>query len=277
MEQTKGYLRMKGKIWGLNTGKVYETDFKKNISFGIQTCKDNTNFISLGEWKNSTLNVKVKSQDMEEVVEMSEQDLVNDIKTFFKDGDSVYVNCRVNINTYTKKLEYKLNQIYIEKEPINFNSDNFEETCEMIIPAIIIEKPKNEKIHVGFVDYRGNMMEQELIAIDDVIKDYFVENIKVGDLTKLFVRLYNKPVYKNGESSNKVVKTLKKGVVDTANNQKRADSHELQLQITDIETNTITSGKYSREEIRKSLEVEDNTNEKEGMVSDNIEDEDLPF
>jgi len=122
MEQTKGYLRVKGKIWSLNNKEAKEFDSIKSLSFGIQTSKDNSLFLQVGEWKNTKLNVKIKAEGMTEVEEINEQEAINVIKELFKDGDSVYVNMRAEVDTYRKTIKYLVNKIYIEKEPIDFES-----------------------------------------------------------------------------------------------------------------------------------------------------------
>ena len=288
MEQTKGYLTVRGKIWGLNNKEPLENSATKFLSFGIQTKKDNSFFIQVGEWKNTTLNIKVRGKDMTEVEELNEQDAIDKIKEVFKDGDSVFINARAEVDTYRKSLRYLVNQIYLEKEPIDFDKSDFEETNELNQTAIIIDNPSDRKVKVGLTTFREEMIEQELRLDDNDVNDYFNENVKVGDVMKLSISVNRQPHYVD-QGEEKARKTLKGKTLKTGG--KQIDGYEEFLEIIDVDIEKTEKKKYERNEIRKSLDLAIENQEKRqsnnksdskesGTGSEDItpiDDGDLPF
>lgn len=255
MEMTKGYLRLKGVIWGLNSKEPFTNDYKRSLSFKLNTSKENSLFLNIGGWKNTSLNVKIKGEGMDKPEEVNEQDAIDRIKELFKDGDSVYVNCRADINTYNKRIDYIVNQIYLEKEKIDFNSEDFEEINELVMPIVIIDKPKNGTANAGVVDYRGNMVELKLSLTDEDVNGYFLENVKVGDLLKPTMQIVNKPNYVDGAEEVPVRKTLKgKMISEGSSARRKQDGYISKIEVVDLDVDKTESRKYSREEIRQALE-----------------------
>lgn len=281
MEQTRGYFNVKGKIWSLNNKKPIENSATKFLSFGLQTSKDNSIFLQVGEWKNTTLNIKIKGEGMTEVEELNEQEAINKLQEVFKDGDSVFINARSEVDTYRKTIRYLVNQIYIEKEPIDFDSPDFEEENELNQTIIINEKPQDKKVTVGLTTYRGEMIEQELSLSDDDINDYFTENIKVGDVMKVSISVNRKPNYIEGEEATER-KTLKGKTVKTGGRKiDKNNPYTESLEVTDVDLEKTEKQKYNRQEIREALELaENNSNQKQANQTSqnaNVEEDDLPY
>lgn len=279
MEQTKGYFRLKGKIWGLNNKEPYtnSTGTIRSLSIGIQSSKENSNYVQLGKFANGSMKIKYKSEGMEEVLEITEQEAVSNFKEMFKDGDSVYLNLRVEPNAFTKKLDYLINQIYIEKEPIDFDSESFEETNELLQPVVILEKPSDGKVSAGVVTYDNKMVELELSLDDKIIGEYFSENIKVGDLVPVNILVFNKPIYE-GEGGVSERTTLK-GKVKKSGGLKIKEK-VLEYQVTDVDTTEIKKRLYTREDIRKTIELTESsksTGIKKEETKSEVEDDDLPY
>lgn len=276
LQQTKGYFRLKGRIWGLNNKKAYENGSIRSLSIGLQTSKENSLFLQVGEWKNSTLNVKVKGQDMEEVVEVREQDAIDLIKETFKDGDSVYINCRPQVNTYKKRIDYVVGQIYIEKEAIDFDSSDFAEVNELVQSVVITEKPTGSSVMVGLATYKGELLEQELALKDVDVKDYFSENVKVGDLMRLTLAVRNIPIYE-GEGEATERKTLKGKNLKSGG--KKIVDRKLEIEVIDVDIDATKSKEYDREEIREAIELAQSGGNKVSSSSKNVnvEDEDMPY
>lgn len=289
MEQTKGYFSVKGKLWSLNNKEPMENSAVRSLSFGIQTSKDNSLFLQLGEWKNTTLNIKIKGEGMEAVEEINEQEGIDRVQEIFKDGDSVFINARVQVDTYRKKITFLVNQIYIEKDPIDFDAEDFKETNKLNQSVVVIEKPENRKVKVGITSYKGEMVEEELQLNDNDIKDYFDENVKVGDLMKLEICVKRTPHYVDGEGDAPVVKerkTLKGKSVHTGGGKgyRKADSYTDSMEVTDVDLEKIEKQKYNRDEIREAMQLtEDIQSKKSNNVESSnkdvmpIDDGDLPF
>ena len=275
MEQTKGYLRLKGKIWSLNNKEAKDNGVTKSLSFGLQTSKDNSLFLQVGEWKNTTLEVKIKAEGMEKTEEFNEQDAIDKIKELFKDGDSVYINARAEVDTYRKNIKFLVNQIYIEKEPIDFESKDFEETNELNQSVVIAEKPENKTAKVAVATFKGEAIELDLKLSDDDVNDYFNENAKVGDLMKLTVSVNRKPNYVDqGEESER--KTLKGKSVKSGG--RKIDGYTESLEVIDVDIEKTEKKKYERKDIREALDLTEAKNTKKEDTGTKIpDDKDLPF
>lgn len=283
MEQTKGYTGLHGKIWGLNNKEAKDNGTTRYISFGLQTAKDNSIFIQVGKFKDTKLNVKMKNADTEKAEEYNEADAVDVIKTMFKDGDSVYVNLRNEVNTYGKKIDLMISQIYIEKDLIDFNTDEFEERNEMHQTVVILETPKKDIVKVGVADFKGAMIEQELRLTDEDVKNYFLENAKKGDLMRLTLRVVRKPIYEDGEatvSNTKERKTLKGKVVGGNNSgytKRKVSSYEEYLEVTDVDVEKTEKKKYTTEEITNALDLATVKKESTKATKPTEDEDDLPY
>lgn len=279
MEQTKGYFRLKGKIWGLNNKEPFTngTGTIRSLSIGIQSSRENSNYVQIGKFASGKLNVKIKGEGMEEVLEIPEQQAISKVKEIFKDGDSVYVNLRVEPNTFTGKLDYLVSQIYIEKEPIDFNADDFEEVNELTQTIVITEKSENGLVKGGIVSFSGQILELDFKLEDKIVKEYFQDNIKVGDLVPVNIYVFNKPIYEGeGETTER---TTLKGKVKKSGGQKIKD-RILELQISDVDTSNIKSKLYDREEIRQARELTEeskNNTSKKTPSQESKNDDDLPY
>jgi hypothetical protein len=290
MEMTKGYLRLEGKIWGLDKKEPFANSFKRNLSFGLQSSSTNTNYVQVGDWINSKLNVKLKSNPDDEVIELNEQGAIDFVKENFKDGDSVYLNIRADVDTYRKKLTWMVSQMYKKSEVIDFNSSDFEEVNELNQSIIITEKPSDGTVKAGVTTYKGEMIELELSLEDEVVKEYIEENAKVGDLLHATIKVDNRPVYEEGEvesgEPSKERKTLKGKTVGGNNTKtyKKIKERILVLSVVDIDTEKNEKSKYTRDEIREALELADskpvnksNSSSKSSGDTTTVTDEDLPF
>lgn len=274
MEQTKGYLRLEGKVWGLSNKEPYTNDSIRSLSFGLQTEKDNSLFVQVGNWKNSTLNTKVKINPNGEVEELNEQDAVDKIKANFKDGDSVYIKCRVDVNTYRKKIDYLIGEIYKKSEVIDFNSSEFKEVNELVQNAVINEKPEGSTVKIGVTDYKGAMVELEAKLNDKDIRDYFIENVKLGDLMKLPLRIVRKPIY---EDKGEVVErtTLKGKVIKSGG--KNITGYDEFIEIVDVDPAKITREKYDRNDITEALALAEFKKTTDNNDKKDTVEEDMPY
>lgn len=278
MENTKGYLRLKGIVWALDKKEAWENDSIRTLSFGLKTSKDNSLFLQVGEWKNTALNVKIKGEGSTEVEEINEQDAIDKIKKVFKDGDSVFVNARVQVDTYRKKINYIVNQMYIEKEPIDFENTDFEETNELTQTVIVTEKSNKRSVKVGLTTYKGEMIEQELKLNDDDVNDYFEENARVGDVMKLTISVNRKPNYLEDTVVSER-KTLKGKAVQSSKRTIDKENPYIEfLEVIDVDLEKTEKQKYDKKEIREALElVENRVIKQKDSSSTSISEEELPF
>lgn len=227
IEETKGFLAIRGKIFGLDNKEAFENEYKRNLSFGINTSKDNGIFITVGGWKNSQLTVNVKGEGMDKAVKVTEQEAIDEIQGLFKNGDSVFIGLRADINTYSKRIDYVINKIFIADEGIDFEAGDFEEKNELSLPSIIAGKLDGNKQKVVFATYKGEILEQIITIEDKDILDYFKNDVSVGDIIQSTLRVVKKPIYEEVEESKedkpeeKVRKTFKGKSVGGTQQKKR--------------------------------------------------------
>ncbi|MGL5765344.1 MAG: hypothetical protein ACRCX8_06855 [Sarcina sp.] len=277
MQQTKGYETLKGKIFGLEKEpRLNPTGSMRSLTLKVQTNKDNSKLVQVGKWTNSKLTIKIKGKDMEDPIELNEQEAIDEIRKVFKEGDSVFINTRIDTNTYSKRIDSLVNQIYIQSEEIDFSKEDFQETNSINQAIIITEKPEREDLKVGVVDYQGNMIEVETKLLDADVKEYFIDNVKVGDLLQVTLKSVNKPNYVEGVAS-EGRKTLK-GKTVGASKGRKIDGYINYLEIVDVDIDKTESRKYEREEIRQALEGNQKNNKQEDKkIEDKPAEDDLPF
>lgn len=274
MEQTKGYLRLEGKIWGLSNKEPYANDLKRSLSFGLQTAKDNSLFVQVGDWKNSTLNTKVKIDPNGEVEELNEQDAIDKIKANFKDGESVYINCRVDVNTYRKKIDYLIGDIYKKSDVIDFDSSEFTEVNELVQSVVVSEKPEGSTVKLGVANYKGAMVELEAKLNDADVKDYFIENVKLGDLMKITMRVVRMPIYEDkGEVTER--KTLKGKVIKSGG--KNITGYDEFIEVVDVDPAKTTREKYDRNDITEALALAEFKKNTDNSDKKDTDEEDMPY
>ena len=290
VQETRGFLKCKGKIWSIDNKEAYTNDYVRSLSFGIQTDKDNTIFVQVGEWKNTKMNVKIKGQGMDEVEEINEQDSIGRIKELFKDGDSVFVNLRAEIDTYNHKIKYLVNQMYIENEPIVFENEEFVETNELNTPIIVTGLAEEKIIRAGMVNYKGQLLETELSLSDNDVNDYFKENIVVGDLVKVTIQVNRRPNYIEGDAEpeepkvDETRKTLKGKIIGDGkksdSNKRKIDGFIESLEVTDVDTVKTEKGAYTAEEIDAAVTLAEPKQSKKSAKVANTDTElesNLPF
>lgn len=181
----------------------------------------------------------------------------------------MFVDLRSEVDTYNNKLKYLVNRIYIENEPIDFDSKDFVETNELNTPVVITELPKDRKITVGMVNYKQEMLKSELTLSDNDVNDYFNKNAKVGDLFKISVQVNRRPNYVEGEvveepveepNDNEIRKTLKGKTIGEDSNKKNKkkkrniDGYIESLEVTDVDTVKTEKGKYTLDEIYDAID-----------------------
>lgn len=276
MKELKGFYKTEGKLWFLNNKKAYENGFIRSLSFGIQTSKDNSVFVQIGEWKNTKLNVKIKGSD-QELIELNEQEAIEKIQEVFKDGDSVYINMRSEIDIYNNKLKFLVNQMYVKTDPIDFDSPDFVEVNELNQSVVITEKANNRSVKVGMVNYQGKILEQQLTLTDNDVNDYMAD-AKVGDVMRLTISVNRKPNYVDvaAEEDQSTRKTLK-GKSISSGGKRAIDGYVESLDVVDVDVTETEKAKYDKKEIRQTLE-DSVIVKKETVVDDSEIDEDsMPF
>lgn len=275
MEQTKGFLNFEGKLYGIEKPSIRENAYTKTLTLRLNTNKDNSLFLLVGNWKTTKLNIKLKNEVEGEVSEVNEQAAIDKILTMFKDGDSVRVGCRSEVNKYFNRIDYVVNSIYIKGEQIDFNSNDFKEVNQLSTQLVISDKPTKKLIKGIVSNYQGQAVELEFKPSDDDIAEYISDTYKVGDLVKVFAKIVNKPIYEEETQETSGGKTSYRGKSQGGVNHKKIKDYDRHFEINDI--SEIEAKKYSREDIRKALDSETYKSNTENNKGNNEESEDLPF
>lgn len=311
--ETKGYWTLRGKIWGLNNKKIYENEYTKDLSLGIQLSKNNSNFIGINTFKNITnvyvsqgkgktrsipysernnlnegenlIGVSIKYGGMEKSKTVVELDAIQEIKDKFKDGDSIFVKCNTKLDTYHNKLGFQIQQMYISKDEVDITAEDFNERNEFVQDIIFMgidDDKKGLKILGKVADYRGILMDVEFITNNEEIMP-FINSCKVGDLVKLGGKVMRTPIFEEVEDLSKPsnneftpIGKVPSGYGEKKNNKfKKITGYEEYIEIESVLD--CEKSKYSREDIRTAIEQIQAYNDKNVVPKESIEDEDLPF
>lgn len=264
-EITKGYLNLRGEIYGLdrnayeNKGGTTRTQF-----FTIKVAEEKRIPVKLGKWKNTTMSVKMKADGMDKAIELNEQEAIDEIKDAFANGDSVFVKCRAEVNAYNDgELEYYLNGIYVTTDKIDFKATGFTESNELSIPGIIADKIKDGKQKVEFVDYKGETMTRDLICNDKDICEYLEKESKIGDLIPFFIVPSYEPIY---EDVKREVKEGEEAPKKTFKNRNNGGQNTFKKQVGKIETFEIVDFTPDEIEVQKyDMEATPNKDDEEDM------------
>jgi len=158
---TKGNIALTGKIVGLNNKKIRETQWSKEIGFGIMTTKNNMVYVKVNgfiktdeddilieyydenkkrqiekvpygdryflEEGQSIIGTKIKKTPDGQVETFVDVDAVEEIKQNFKDGDVVTIVANAVGDAYFQGLQFIVNKIYASTKVLDFEKGNFEE------------------------------------------------------------------------------------------------------------------------------------------------------
>lgn len=264
IEQTKGYLNLRGEIYGLTKEPQLIGGFKRILRLTIKTTEGKRVPVILGDRIESKLTVKYKCEGMDKALEVNEAEAIDLVQSCFTDGDSVFVKCRQDVNTYKDgSLDFYIGSIFISKDKIDFEASNFNEVNELTTTVIAVEKATKGVQKVAFANYKGETLIKELIINDDEIQGYF-DTLEVGDLTKVVLNVTKEPIYdttqqkpKDGE---KTVRTLKKGTVAVGNqsNGKMIGVLDI-LEVTDVMLDDEEKAKYTKEDLNLVAEESDDS------------------
>ena len=242
-EQTKGYALLLGEIYGVDNKEPRKTQYRNELNVRIKTSKSNSLFVKVGGFLSSRLSVKLKAYGMEQAEEFPMGEVADVVGDYFKDGDSVLVRCTVDVNAYKEgSLNLVASGIYICKEPINFDDENFEERNEVTIGMVVTGELKNDTIVGTFVNYKGEEVSKNIVVNYDPIKEY-LKDIKEGDLLQVMLKMTVEPIYEK-EGEGKKVTTLMGRKLGGNDRGKIVGNKEV-IEMIDIDTEKTVRGKYA--------------------------------
>lgn len=207
MEKTKLSSLHIGIIEGLNEAEKNETAHKNELSFKIRTSTFNSHYITVGSWKESKLNVRLKNSSMSKFERVKMGEIANVIKDFFQDGDSVVIKCMPEI--YNGKIRLVLSSIESTKHKLDFKDPYFKEEtheyADVKLEGVTVIKPYDgNTMTLGVIDYKNNVLPLDL-KIDNYskLRDYFkqfkegevIDSLLIGRRTVKTTTLMGRKVY----------------------------------------------------------------------------------
>jgi hypothetical protein len=284
--QGKSNVKLKGIIRGLSVpkegfgfqnktskaGKPYRA-----IKFFVETSPDNKIVVEASGYIYDTVKAKNKNGE-EKIVKWSDRlnqmsngfkvadQMYDKTKKFsedFKDGDSVTVIGSLEFSTYTNKQGEIVNgekitifNIYEEKEPIDFTSENFEEIATFYQDAVIrdfVEDNKNEKLHVYtyvVTSNKGNFQLANFTINTKTVDQQLLRNIKTLK--------FGASLRINGLVQNRIVKTKDDSNAGWGTSSAPSTGFYKALEITGVDGATVKPKAYKVEDFVETQEQKAN-------------------
>lgn len=147
------------------------------------------------------IGVNIKANGDEESKSMVAEDAIEYIKDNFNDGDTVFIGADLTHSDWKDSVyhNYDIKRMYIAKEDVDFESEDFEETSdftEEIIFDSIVDVENEGFVKAYTVDYKKDKTEVQYVVRDKNVLNYFKETAKFGDLITVEGLVNNRVVYK---------------------------------------------------------------------------------
>jgi hypothetical protein len=147
------------------------------------------------------IGVSIKATGDENAKSMVAEDAIEYIKDNFNDGDTVFIGADLSHSDWKDSVyhNYDIKRMYIAKEDIDFEDEEFEETADFNEQIIFdsIAVVEGEGFLKGYtVDYKKDKTEVQYVVRDKDVLNYFKETAKFGDLVTVEGIVNNRVVYK---------------------------------------------------------------------------------
>ena len=192
LEQTRGYLKIKGSIFGLDSCHFYENDYTKTMRFGVMTSSLNSNMLTFKYWfDGNSLEVIIKRNKFDKPYKYTKSDVHDKLKETFKDGDYVFAKAIVDISGYMGNIKI-VNQVVA----IYVDSNNSEEINDFD-QTMVFDYLEHNILHCKLIDYNGKSIDYNNFIIDDSLLGEF-ECMNFGDLIRCSGKVVNEPLIQDG-------------------------------------------------------------------------------
>lgn len=195
IEQTKGYLRVSGKLFGLNDWhSIYESEYTKRLKFTLKTNTLNSIMVSSKYWfEGNALEVSIKGKDDKYSSRLKKEDVQLKLLKTFNNGESVDIKCIIDPNIYLDKVYFDMQLLSISSIPdISFDSNSFKEH-NSFIQTFVFDSIQEDCVKVKLIDYRERISDFDKFKISDNLIETF-SNFEFGDLLKCSGSVNNVPV-----------------------------------------------------------------------------------
>lgn len=233
---TKGNIALTGKIVGLNNKEIRESQWTKEISFGVMTTKDNMVYVkALGFIKADDDDILVEYQDenkkrqlervlygdryfLEEgrtiigtrikktpdsqVEAFVDVDAVEEIKKSFKDGDVVTIVANALADTYFNSLQFQINKIYSSSKELDFVKGDFEEENHGRL-WVAFSEVKENKLNAFIFDRKQESVKLEFELDTEYINVKDFNDFEQGNIIQVEYEYGKNPIYGDVEVEEK--------------------------------------------------------------------------
>ena len=228
------------------TRQYMDSDKIKKLQFSIKTSDDNVLYVEVKQFKtgNSLKNVYISKRDEEskktetKAVPFNERhrsfedgwkiigialkshndeyakslvpyDAIDYILENFQDGDSVFLNTEMSHSDDGKGkfyTNYEIKRMYVTKEPIDFEAENFEEQADFVEDIVfsdVVDTGENAFVKAFAINYRGEPQECQFMieAVDKEVIEFFKSEVSFGDVVSVEGLVNNRVVYSYRDAS----------------------------------------------------------------------------
>lgn len=235
MNQTKGYLTLEGNIKFLGAKSLKDYDRNKKLIFAIETKPENIIGIEAFGWKKEDTDdvyvslpdkttkkiqyadrewleegetiqgTSVKKDKADKAVTLVDIDAVEFIAANFKNGDSVFVNMKSEIDAYRGSLKYTISKIYPCSKVIDFNSPDFTEENHGV-QWVIFDSIEGSIMNTYIIGKKDGVLPIKFELSPDLSPADFAQ-FNAGDALYLDYELVKTAVYKEVEEQAKPEQT----------------------------------------------------------------------
>lgn len=157
--------------------------------------------------------IAVKSEMDDKANYLLPEFAIDEIMNSFKDSDSVVIVAEKTVSGIDRAYnQYSIKRIFAAKEPINFDASEFVEQAEFTDEFVfnsIMKKSKEKRAEIeGYgIAYTGSTVPVTYVvdwseySEDEEVANYFVKNVKYGDLVKVEGVVHNRVTYGEAKTS----------------------------------------------------------------------------
>lgn len=303
LKQTKGYANFKGIISGLHNRKKgsskTEAGWGTKLQFFVKTSEFNSIPIELVQYNSQVgkpvylstkaedgnfetkeidwdkrhekfdgwqiIGTSLRAKDKEDVVNLVAIDAIEYIEDNFNDGDEVFISCEIKRSESGDKkyINYELKRMYTLTDPLDFTTEDFEETSEFKETFVYNEMFTDKKTKKSFVNGNVILYDGKVVPAvytidlemeeDKVLSEYIEKNCNFGDVLTVEGVVHNRV---EGEW---IENDTSKGVIGRTSRsfqkpEKTFITHGERKEFQIIGIADIKKGLYSREEFEQDAD-----------------------
>lgn len=293
--QTSETNKVRVELFGMVKDRVFLYSQKDKETKEVTWEERNENH---GSYKLLGTNMKLEKDKAGKAVRkvMAEYDAIEYMEEMLKDGMSVAVTGRTSVNSYENdegekrtNIQLQLSSISLMKNEIDFEDEEFKETCNFEQEVVIVEVEDNEDgktdVYTKLIDYKGDahdvvytVNKEELPKLAQNMK----KRMKFGDFIKVYGVITNKVELVEGKDEDLETDEDDWGGDDELTEEMEKSyitNYIVENEIRAVKSSTYVKGKYSQEDFENADEdaFDGDENFDDDDFGEDFDDEDLPF